>query len=152
MAEKENREAAIEEGKNLEQVLGSVLSKKESAEAIDADSSSLFVSRTKEWFSNKYEEVSAGAKNKYERAKAWRAKEITWSKRGQELAAINVIKGSARFTRDVIGITPSIIIKILRGLGQFAKAAIMKKGNVGFGEGYKIGAEMFSFDDKKQKN
>lgn len=41
--------------------------------------------------------------------------------------------------------------RVLRATYEFAKKAIQKKGDVGFGEGYKIGEEMLSFGDKKDK-
>jgi len=41
--------------------------------------------------------------------------------------------------------------KVLRGLYEFGKKAVQKGGHVGFGEGYKIGEEMLSLGDKKEK-
>ena len=39
--------------------------------------------------------------------------------------------------------------KVLRGAYEFAKKSI--QGKIGFSEGYEIGQEMFSLDDKKDK-
>ena len=50
-----------------------------------------------------------------------------------------------------VGIGLFLSYKVLRGVYEFAKKAIQKKGDVGFSEGYKIGEEMLSFGDKKEK-
>jgi len=41
--------------------------------------------------------------------------------------------------------------KILKGLYDFAKKAVDKKGNISFSEGFQMGHDLFSFEDKKNK-
>ncbi|GEM_PF-4526434 len=50
-----------------------------------------------------------------------------------------------------VGICLFLSYRVLRAAYEFAKKAVQKKGDVGFSEGYKIGEEMLSFDDKKDK-
>jgi len=40
---------------------------------------------------------------------------------------------------------------VLCAVYKFTKKAIQKKGQISYGEGYEIGQEIFSFDDKKEK-
>ncbi|MCX6721990.1 MAG: hypothetical protein NTY04_02275 [Candidatus Staskawiczbacteria bacterium] len=150
---KTEAEPEIEAEISPEGAVDSATSKVEEKESIDADESFGFVSKTKEWFSDKYKDISAGVENKYEKAKAWRAKEIRKpTKKGLLLAAKDIDKRAGRLVGDVIGVTPSIIFKIIKGLYKFGETIIKKKGKIGFGEGYDIGEEMFTFGEKKQKN
>jgi uncharacterized protein YaaR (DUF327 family) len=56
-----------------------------------------------------------------------------------------------QFARDLGAVGMAVVFKTIWAFLKFAKTAIQKKGNVGFGEGYKIGQEIFSFGDKKDK-
>lgn len=45
----------------------------------------------------------------------------------------------------------ALVKNTVRGIFEFADAAIKKKGNIGFAEGYRIGKRIFDFDDQKKK-
>jgi hypothetical protein len=45
----------------------------------------------------------------------------------------------------------ALVKNSVRGIFEFAGAAIKKKGDIGFAEGYRIGKRIFDFDDPKKK-
>ena len=69
----------------------------------------------------------------------WTSKAKSFTKTSGEVAGI-------------LGVALLFSAKILYGVFKFAKKAIEKEGKIGFGEGYKIGEEILSFDNKKDKN
>ncbi len=64
-------------------------------------------------------------------------------------------KGYAKTSGEIAGVSLGVSLiltaKTLLGILKFTKKAIQKKGQIGFGEGYEIGKEIFSNENKKDK-
>lgn len=99
------------------------------------------------FFSDRYNQMSGMAAEKWEDVKAWKEREIkkpTWE--GSKKA----FKKEVRFGMDVLSVSTNLAWRITKGLFKFAKLMIQKKGNIGFAEGWELGGEMFSLEDKKK--
>lgn len=60
-------------------------------------------------------------------------------------------KTSGKVAGISLGLGLLLTGKILYGVLKLAKKAVEKKGKIGFGEGYEIGNDIFSFESKKEK-
>jgi len=72
---------------------------------------------------------------------------VSPSENWKDFKSISKLSGAGIFWVAFIGL--GITYRILEGVFKFTKKAIEKKGNVGIGEGYKIGKEMSPLGDKK---
>ena len=69
-----------------------------------------------------------------------------WANKGREF-----LKARGRNSLDVTRVGLVVVAKAVWSILKFAKEAIIKKGQVGFGKGYEIGEDIFSFESKKDK-
>ncbi|KKQ21776.1 MAG: hypothetical protein A3G45_00200 [Candidatus Staskawiczbacteria bacterium RIFCSPLOWO2_12_FULL_37_15] len=123
-------ELRFEEEKNPEQVVSNAVKAVENKDAADSVISSSWVGSVKNFWKDEEGGISIES-----------AKKI-----GKKIGK------TAGITAGVsVGIGFFLSYKVLRGVYEFTKKAIQKKGDVGFSEGYKIGEEMLSFGDKKEK-
>lgn len=139
------------EGFNLWETLDDSMSVLENMETMDSELPFGLSSKFSSFFEEKYKDISGKVVEKYEDikhdVKAWKEREIkapTWE--GSKKA----FKKEARFAMDVVTLGTRLTWNIVKGLFKFAKLMIDKKGNVGFKEGWDIGGEMFTLEDKKK--
>jgi len=125
MADRERQRAENLEAENSpEQAVNSAVTTIENRDAADPVISSGRLQKAKEFLKNNAEEFFS-RKNNWEDAKLY-----------------------TRVAASGIGIG---IIKMVWGILKFAKKAIEKKGNITFREGYEIGKDALSFEDRKDK-